>query len=86
MLFSPETIHYMIPDNLRSVDNEVNHTVTAAAETSVTSVIGLLTTKTRLRGGNYYADKLLFLIGLHIAVILTLNTPRDNEVGGDQYR
>ena len=26
MLFSPEMIHIMIPDNMRSVDKEVNQT------------------------------------------------------------
>ena len=51
----------------------ISHTdVTAKAETSVVNVIGIHPIKTHLKGGNYYADKLLFSNCLHIAVNLTV--------------
>jgi len=51
--------------------------LTATAETATVHLIGFHPTKTHLDGAKYYADKLVFSICLHTAVILTLCTLMD---------
>ena len=47
---------------------------TATTKTSVVSLRGLQPVTAHVEGGNYYADKLLFLNCLRFAVFVTLNT------------
>ena len=51
--------------------------VTATTEAFVVRFIGFQTTKIRLEGGNCYADNLLLLDCLRIAVLFTLNKLTD---------
>ena len=55
--------------------------LSATAKTSVVSFIGFHK-KTHLEGENYHADMILFENSLCIAVIVTLSTRTENEVGG----
>ena len=54
--------------------------VNTTAKAFVVSFICFQPTKTPLEDRNCYADKLVFS-KLYIAVILTLNTPKANDVG-----
>ena len=55
--------------------------VTVTAETSVVRFILFHPTNTNIDGGNRNEDNLVFSNGLHIAVIVTLNTFMGNEFG-----
>ena len=70
------------PQRFEQATRVLSHTgLTATAEISIVSVFSFHSTVTHLGGGNCYADKLLFLNCLRIAVIVTLDTLTDDKEG-----